>query len=293
MAYFQVRTVSFRECRECNINSRWWQLKYCLYICSSLFGENEPNLTSIIFQMGWFNRQLAIHLAAHHFFAPWKLIQVVASIAEGAVAPMVYELSAVAKRFCWGSQIGSGIQGVRFSASAGCIWGDLWMNLLNEVTVWVRKSPFECGALWNGMSLWFLRRILLWHISNLQLLEWLQGKFHWWFVTAFAPRLWWSHWHMNKTWDVFFPNILLMEEIPNNHLGYVNKPVNNGISTTYVNWCLQDFWTINSMIFRFRLLWTRAWGAELTYPHSEGLTGAAFSDFGDRFLPVGSDHVVV
>jgi len=77
----------------------------------------------------------------------------VASIAEGAVAPMVYELSAVVKRFCWGSQIGSGIQGVRFSASAGCIWGDLWMNLLNEVTVWVRKSPFECGALWNGMSL--------------------------------------------------------------------------------------------------------------------------------------------
>ena len=61
-AYFQVRTVSLRECRECNINS------YFLFMFIPIWGRDEPNLTSIIFQMGWFNRQLALHLAAHHFF---------------------------------------------------------------------------------------------------------------------------------------------------------------------------------------------------------------------------------
>ena len=34
----------------------WWQLKYFLF--STLFGEDEPILTHI-FQMGWFNHQLA------------------------------------------------------------------------------------------------------------------------------------------------------------------------------------------------------------------------------------------
>ena len=40
--------------------SRWWQLKSFLF--SSLPGEMIPNLTSIFFQMGWFNHQLALFL---------------------------------------------------------------------------------------------------------------------------------------------------------------------------------------------------------------------------------------
>ena len=35
--------------------TRWWQLKYFLF--SPLFGEDEPHLTSIFFQMVWFNHQ--------------------------------------------------------------------------------------------------------------------------------------------------------------------------------------------------------------------------------------------
>ena len=37
--------------------SRWWQLKY-FFIFTPKFGEDEPNLTSMFFQMGWFNHQL-------------------------------------------------------------------------------------------------------------------------------------------------------------------------------------------------------------------------------------------
>ena len=40
--------------------------------------------------------------------------------------------------------------------------------------------------------------------------------------------------------------VLLMEEIPNNHLGCIKPVVNNGISTTNLNWWFPDFWTINS-----------------------------------------------
>ena len=38
--------------------TRWWQLKYFLYVHPKIWGEDEPNLTSIFFQMGWFNHQL-------------------------------------------------------------------------------------------------------------------------------------------------------------------------------------------------------------------------------------------
>ena len=42
----------------------WWQLKDVLFF-TPLFGEDEPILTSMIFQMGWFNHQL---VNVTHFF---------------------------------------------------------------------------------------------------------------------------------------------------------------------------------------------------------------------------------
>ena len=51
--------------------SGWWQLKYFLF--STLFGEDEPNLTHI-FQMGWNHQEFQVpkmegflNLIAGHF----------------------------------------------------------------------------------------------------------------------------------------------------------------------------------------------------------------------------------
>ena len=40
------------------------------FLFSSLFGEDEPILTSIFFQMGWFNHQLEV------FFWFWECSQI-------------------------------------------------------------------------------------------------------------------------------------------------------------------------------------------------------------------------
>ena len=37
--------------------ARWWQLKLFFEIFTLKIGEDEPILTSIFFQMGWFNHQ--------------------------------------------------------------------------------------------------------------------------------------------------------------------------------------------------------------------------------------------
>ena len=49
-------------------------------------------------------------------------------------------------------------------------------------------------------------------------------------------------------------SILLMEEIPNNHLGCIPNPVNNGINYQLQLVFTPDFWTINSMS---RKIWAR------------------------------------
>ena len=43
------------------VKSGWWQLKY--FLCSSLFGEDDPQFDDHIFQMGWFNHQLEMGVA--------------------------------------------------------------------------------------------------------------------------------------------------------------------------------------------------------------------------------------
>ena len=158
MAYFQVRTVSFRECRECNINSRWWQLIFFVYVHPYLGKRWTQFDGCIIFQMGWFNRQLALHLAAQHFLHPESWFQVVASIAEGAVAPMVYELSALGEVVLLGKSDwirdprGAILRSCRLylGATFGTICWMKWLFGWGRLTIW--KFFF-----WNGMFLWFLR----------------------------------------------------------------------------------------------------------------------------------------
>ena len=47
----QVDEITFKLFKRL---TRWWFHSY--FLCSSLFGEDEPNLTHI-FHMGWFNHQ--------------------------------------------------------------------------------------------------------------------------------------------------------------------------------------------------------------------------------------------
>ena len=58
---FFRRFVGWKEhvfsARKTNI-TRWWQLKYFFGIFTPNIGEDEPILTSHIFQRGWFNHQL-------------------------------------------------------------------------------------------------------------------------------------------------------------------------------------------------------------------------------------------
>ena len=42
---------------------------------------------------------------------------------------------------------------------------------------------------------------------------------------------------------------LLLEEIPNNHRNDVQNPAKDGISTTFPSTGLQDFWTINNILY--------------------------------------------
>ena len=39
----------------------WWQLKHFFKCSSRKFGEDEPNLTIIFFEMGWFNHQTVVN----------------------------------------------------------------------------------------------------------------------------------------------------------------------------------------------------------------------------------------
>ena len=59
----------------------------------------------------------------------------------------------------------------------------------------------------------------------------------------------WINAKARKSKETFPKMLLLMEEIPNNHLGCIPKPANNGISTTYLslNWFSGRISTINSM----------------------------------------------
>ena len=83
-----------------------------------------------------------------------------------------------------------------------------------------------------------------------------------------------------KTSNVSAIFILLMEEIPNNHLGCIPNPVNNGtVYTTNLNWLVsRDFW-LPSTVSRMPFLQT--WPASLLQRHrfallSEDLPSSAF-----------------
>ena len=68
--------------------SRWWQLKYFLF--SSLFGEDEPNLTNI-FQMGWFNHQPVVILTLFSLENNSQLDEaLMISIESGSTTPDTY-----------------------------------------------------------------------------------------------------------------------------------------------------------------------------------------------------------